>query len=158
LTQRVVCSKGEALALLAQGCATRSTGATAQNEASSRSHAVFRLTLAVDGRRESRLSFVDLAGSESSGRAETAGERRAEGVSINRGLTALGRCVTAMCRGDKHVPFRDSSLTKVLRGCLTGGVTALIACVSPSESDLRETVSTLRYADSVKRMQRPTGN
>ncbi len=103
-----------------------------------------------------RLSFVDLAGSESTARAETNGERRQEGVSINRGLSTLGRCVAAICKRDKHIPFRDSSLTKVLRESLTGGgITSLIACVSPTEADLRETVSTLRYADSVKSMQKP---
>ena len=60
-----------------------------------------------------RLSLVDLAGSESTGRAETNGERRTEGVNINKGLSVLGRCVGAICRKEKHIPFRDSNLTKV---------------------------------------------
>ncbi len=149
----------ETLQLLHQGSATRSTGATAQNETSSRSHAVFRLTVErPHGGRSTRLSFVDLAGSESTARAETDGERRQEGVSINRGLTTLGRCVAAIRRRDRHIPFRDSSLTKILRDSLTGsGITAMIACISPAEADLRETISTLRYADAAKGMQKPKG-
>ncbi len=113
-------SSEEVLALLAQGSSTRSTGATAQNETSSRSHAVFRLTLERQAAHHptapsvpARLSFVDLAGSESTARAETDGMRRKEGVSINKGLSVLGRCVTAICKKEKHIPFRDASLTKV---------------------------------------------
>ena len=112
-------SAEEVLDLLVQGSSTRSTGATALNETSSRSHAVFRLTLE-RRRREGeadgsscRLSFVDLAGSESTERAETDGARRREGVSINVGLSVLGRCVGAICKKERHIPFRDSSLTKV---------------------------------------------
>ena len=161
LTQRVVCGVSEALDLLRQGSSTRSTGATAQNETSSRSHAVFRVNVERPGSSVSpitRFNFVDLAGSESTARAETDGERRQEGVCINKGLSTLGRCVGAICRKEKHVPFRDSCLTKVLRECLVGGgVTAMVACVSPAEEDLRETISTLRYADSVKGMQKPKG-
>ena len=54
------------------------------------------------------------------------------------------------------MPFRDSLLTKVLREYLTGrGLTTMIACISPAEADLKETVSTLRYADGVKQLQKP---
>ena len=69
LTAKVVGSVEEAMALLNQGCAVRSTGATAQNESSSRSHAIFRLTLFRNNGHndtyEAKMSLVDLAGSES---------------------------------------------------------------------------------------------
>ena len=44
----------------------------------------------------------------------------------------------------------------MLRDCLTGnGTTAMIACISPAADDVKETVNTLRYADFVKRMEKP---
>ena len=67
------------------------------------------------------------------------------------------RCISSICDGDKHIPFRDSILTKVLRDSLVGNEskTIMIACISPAEEDLRETMNTLRYADCVKRMVKP---
>lgn len=146
LIQTVVRTSEEAMAHLERGCLTRSTGATAQNAQSSRSHAIFRLTVSHPGHAgDQKISLVDLAGSESAGKAHTEGERRTEGVNINKSLSVLNRCFTAICDREKHVPFRDSNLTKVLRECLVDtGVTAMIACVSPTELDLRETVNTLR--------------
>ena len=45
---------------------------------------------------------------------------------------------------------------QVLRDCLTGnGYTAMIACISPSVDDIKETSNTLRYADCVKSMEKP---
>lgn len=64
---------------------------------------------------ERRISLVDLAGSESSAASapEFSAERRQEGVNINKGLSVLNRCIAAICNREKHVPFRDSVLTKV---------------------------------------------
>lgn len=158
-----VVSENEAISLLEHGCRTRSTGATAQNANSSRSHAVFRIALArtnpdTGETTESKISLVDLAGSESSAASGGCGhDRRQEGVNINKGLSVLNRCIGAICDKEKYIPFRDSVLTKVLRNCLTGdGMTAMIACVSPTADDVKETVNTLRYADCVKRLEKPT--
>ena len=158
-----VADEAEALELLEKGRRTRSTGATAQNAHSSRSHAVFVVSLEkVDpetGERvENKMSLVDLAGSESSAAsAECGPERLKEGVNINKGLSALNRCFVSICNGDRHVPFRESTLTKVLRDCLMddGGQTTMIACVSSTSADLRATVDTLRYADCVKKLEKP---
>ena len=98
LTQHLVTSEAEAIALLDQGRQTRSTGATSQNAHSSRSHAVLRLSLISQSRdeneevtlRERRISLVDLAGSESAGNSKDE-VRRVEGVNINKGLSVLGR-------------------------------------------------------------------
>ena len=47
-------------------------------------------------------------------------------------------------------------ISQVLRDCLTGnGTTAMIACISPSADDIKETSNTLRYADCVKSMEKP---
>jgi len=154
----------EALELLDKGLKTRSIGSTASNENSSRSHAIFRVTIARmslqndcdEQRKEAKLSLVDLAGSESVKKTKAVGERLAEANNINKGLLALGSCVSDICRNNKHIPFRNSTLTKVLRECLHGeGHTCMIACVSPTEADLSETMNTLRYADRAKSMQKP---
>ena len=47
------------------------------------------------------------------GKSLTNGDRRLEGVNINKGLSVLGHCIAAICHKEKHVPFRDSILTKV---------------------------------------------
>jgi len=97
-----------------------------------------------------------LAGSESVRRTHAIGERLAEANNINKGLLALGNCISDICSGKGHIPFRNSTLTKVLKDSLEGrGWTAMIACVSPSETDLSETLNTLRYADRAKRMRKP---
>jgi len=62
------------------------------------------------------LYQVDLAGSESAAKTHAQGERLFEGNSINKGLLALGNCISAISRKQVHIPFRDSTLTKVLRG------------------------------------------
>ena len=59
---------------------------------------------------------MDLAGSESVRKSEAAGERLTEGNNINKGLLSLGNCISDICRKKVHIPYRDSALTKVLRG------------------------------------------
>ena len=59
---------------------------------------------------------MDLAGSESVRKTEAAGERLREGNNINQGLLSLGKCIADICEKKVHIPYRDSTLTKVLRG------------------------------------------
>ncbi|KAI9505748.1 P-loop containing nucleoside triphosphate hydrolase protein, partial [Coemansia spiralis] len=161
-----------ALSLLVSGSQQRRTGSTNMNEKSSRSHAIYRITLtqtktrtrsssvAADGSADSikeqvkvvsKLHFVDLAGSERLKRTKATAERQREGISINSGLLALGNVISAL--GDPQrsshsfVPYRDSKLTHMLRDSLGGSAqTLLIACVSAAESNLHETINTLKYA------------
>ena len=70
LKQRWTDSLQDALELLEKGLKTRAMGSTASNANSSRSHAIFRVTISrteIDGdeeyKREAKLSLVDLAGS-----------------------------------------------------------------------------------------------
>lgn len=121
LKQHWTYSVKEAMDLLEQGLKTRAIGSTATNENSSRSHAIFRVTIArtdpeTGDRKEAKLSLVDLAGSESVRKSNAVGDRLTEANNINRGLLALGNCISDICARKPHIPFRNSTLTKVLRG------------------------------------------
>lgn len=81
-----------------------------------------------------------------------------EGIDINKGLLVLGNVIHALSsknRGKKaFVPYRDSKLTRLLKGSLGGNhKTLMIACVSPSSSNAVETINTLRYANRAKNIQ-----
>ena len=153
----------DALRAFAAGARNRTTGSTAINDVSSRSHAVFSVLIdleegedSVRGRGRLRTTFalhvVDLAGSERNKVAQASGERFKEAVSINQGLLALGNVISAladMAAGGKprHVPYRDSKLTRMLRDSLGGNSnTVMIACVSCASAAVAETEATLRYA------------
>ncbi|CAF2040444.1 unnamed protein product [Rotaria magnacalcarata] len=101
-----------------------------------------------------KMSLIDLAGSER-GKDTASGDRlqRMEGSEINKSLLALKECIRALGRGDgSHVPFRGSTLTKVLRDSFIGdrSKVCMIAMVSPTHSDVENTMNALRYADRVK--------
>ena len=82
-----------------------------------------------------------------------------EGIDINKGLLALGNVISALSTktssGKKSfVPYRDSKLTRLLKGSLGGNhKTLMIACVSPSSFNAQETVNTLRYAKRAKNIE-----
>ncbi|KAH7915305.1 kinesin-domain-containing protein, partial [Hygrophoropsis aurantiaca] len=109
----------------------------------------------------SKFHFVDLAGSERLKRTAAAGDRIKEGISINSGLLALGNVISAL--GDPsrakshtatHVPYRDSKLTRLLQDSLGGNAhTLMIACVSPTEWNVGETVNTLKYANRARNIK-----
>lgn len=90
------------------------------NSTSSRSHAVFTIYLKTESSerktRESVINLVDLAGSECVRKTGTTGDALAEGKSINESLSAFKRVLAAMSKGAKHIPFRDSLITFILRG------------------------------------------
>ncbi|CAG8480243.1 43032_t:CDS:2 [Gigaspora margarita] len=94
----------------------------------------------------SKFHFVDLAGSE-------------RGISINSGLLALGNVISALgdpnkARHTTHVPYRDSKLTRLLQDSLGGNAqTLMIACVSPIEYNVNETISTLKYANRARNIK-----
>ncbi|CAL1278544.1 unnamed protein product [Larinioides sclopetarius] len=104
-----------------------------------------------------KFHFVDLAGSERLKRTGATGDRQKESICINSGLLALGNVISAL--GDKtkkatHVPYRDSKLTRLLQDSLGGNSrTLMIACVSPSDRDFVETLSTLKYANRAKNIR-----
>ncbi|XP_005097334.1 chromosome-associated kinesin KIF4A isoform X2 [Aplysia californica] len=158
-----VTSFTETMRHLSEGSHGRTTGATAMNNTSSRSHAIF--TLNIDQKKKSdmndycRVKFhmVDLAGSERCKRTQAEGDRFKEGVNINKGLLALGNVISALGdEGEKrnHIPYRDSKLTRILQDSLGGNShTLMIACVSPADSNIEETLNTLRYADRARKIK-----
>ncbi|XP_015780116.1 PREDICTED: chromosome-associated kinesin KIF4A-like [Acropora digitifera] len=148
---------------LEQGSASRATGATAMNSRSSRSHAIFTITMEqkeLQGSelRKAKFHLVDLAGSERVKKTHAQGERFKEGVNINKGLLALGNVISALSdelkKSNSHVPYRDSKLTRLLQDSLGGNSnTLMIACVSPADNNFEETLNTLRYADRARQIK-----
>jgi kinesin family protein 4/21/27 len=176
-------SPADVLRCLRQSSCNRAVGSTEMNAVSSRSHMVCRLTIqqfpsGSDGgsdqslpaskapetssRKEdaepavtSQLTFVDLAGSERLKKTMATGNRKREGIAINKGLFHLGRVINAnaMGKNDPHI-YRVSKLTRLLQNALGGNSkTLFIACVSPAASNTDETLSTLRYANAAKNIQ-----
>ncbi|WAQ97743.1 KIF4-like protein [Mya arenaria] len=165
LKEQSVDSVMEIMALLEQGCSNRTTAATAMNQTSSRSHAIFSLYIEQHNKEDSndfwkvKLQLVDLAGSERIKKTHAEGERLKEGININKGLLCLGNVISVL--GDEsnsnrkpHVPYRDSKLTRILQDSLGGNsYTVMIACVSPADSNMEETLNTLRYADRARKIK-----
>jgi hypothetical protein len=165
LTMVPLKSGEEAMECIELGAQLRSVAATKFNSESSRSHAVFELHISKTYPTEggdmvstSRLSLTDLAGSERSSKVGTSGTSLQEGSNINKSLSTVERCIKALvdtAQGKKVLaPFRDSVLTLYLRDALAGNVlTTMMANVSPVSSNMEETVSTLRFAASAKRIK-----
>ena len=158
---------------LENGSVGRTTGGTKMNAESSRSHAIFTIILEQrhltrEAMRQHRGAYssakfhlVDLAGSERNKRTGAVGSRFKESININSGLLALGNVISALSddqgrkqsgkesetRKHLHVPYRESKLTRLLQDSLGGNSrTCMIACVSPTDSNLDETLNTLKYA------------
>ena len=91
-----------------------------------------------------KLNLVDLAGSEKQKRTGSTGVRLREATKINLSLSALMNVITSLVNGkSKHVPYRDSKLTRLLQDSLGGNVkTCMIANISPSRHDSEESLNT----------------
>uniref|UniRef100_A0A673TXJ2 Kinesin family member 13B n=1 Tax=Suricata suricatta TaxID=37032 RepID=A0A673TXJ2_SURSU len=166
LSKLAVTSYKDIESLMSEGNKSRTVAATNMNEESSRSHAVFKITLThtlydaksgTSGEKVGKLSLVDLAGSERATKTGAAGDRLKEGSNINKSLTTLGLVISALAdqsagkNKNKFVPYRDSVLTWLLKDSLGGNSkTAMVATVSPAADNYDETLSTLRYADRAK--------
>ncbi|PHJ18351.1 kinesin heavy chain [Cystoisospora suis] len=155
-TEVPISSMKEALGVVQAGFANRALGTTLSNEKSSRSHAIFQLTVRRDSMRDcttkmSQLFLVDLAGSERVAKADSSGERLREAQNINRSLLALGNVISAVPSGGgskKHIPYRESKLTRLLQHSFGGNsFTVVLLCCSPHSFNVRETLSTLRFGD-----------
>lgn len=157
LTEKVVDSVDEVLKIIQHGNSTRTSGQTAANSNSSRSHAVFQIVLRPPGssRIHGKFSFIDLAGNERGADTTSANRQtRMEGAEINKSLLALKECIRALGRQSAHLPFRVSKLTQVLRDSFIGekSKTCMIAMISPGLSSCEHTLNTLRYANRVKEL------
>ncbi|KAI6652205.1 Osmotic avoidance abnormal protein 3-like [Oopsacas minuta] len=144
--------------LMDQGGKNRSVGATLMNPDSSRSHSIFAVVVEIaddTGVRSGKLNLVDLAGSERQSKTGSTGERFREATRINLSLSALGNVISALVDGkSKHIPYRDSKLTRLLQSSLGGNTkTLMVACISPADNNYEETLSTLRYANRAKNIK-----
>ena len=164
LTQVITKSIPEIEKAMDAGNKNRKTGETAMNKQSSRSHSIFTIYVEnsvedPDGGepkiRAGKLNLVDLAGSERQSKTKAEGARLKEAQKINLSLSALGNVISALVDGkSKHIPYRDSKLTRLLQDSLGGNTkTAMVAAVSPADYNYDETLSTLRYANRAKQIK-----
>ena len=157
--------------LMEEGTAARTIGATNMNASSSRSHSIFEIVITQEftdpatkqtSEKQSRVVLIDLAGSERAGSTGATGTRLKEGAQINKSLSALGQCIRSLADAAasksgqldlKKVPFRNSVLTMLLKNSLAGNSkTTMLAAVSPADVNYSESLSTLRYAQSAKKI------
>jgi len=155
------------------GAKARVVAATNMNDTSSRSHCVFTFEIVRSRMREdgtisqlrAKLNLVDLAGSERQKKTGATGQTLKDGSAINKSLTNLALVISKLAvvsrtkrkgfqTGAVFVPFRNSKLTYVLMGSLSGNSkTVMVAALSPAASNHADTLSTLRFAQSVKKVQ-----
>nr|WNS50088.1 centromere-associated protein E-like protein [Halisarca dujardinii] len=157
LTEHSIVDCNEAVKYIWEGQEVRSVAETAMNERSSRSHAIYRLTLeskAVDGDmvKVSVLNLVDLAGNEKAHNTNDP-QRFKEGVRINLSLLHLGIVIAKLSDGESgSYIFRDSKLTRILQNSLGGNAkTAVLCTISPFVSE--ETMNTLKFAGRAMRIE-----
>jgi len=162
LSRQRVSSEAEVLAALRRGTENRRTAATNLNEHSSRSHLILsvfvaarnKMNLMNGAQSESVLNLIDSAGSERNKKSEAKGDTFREAVAINQSLSTLGDVMAAKFRKAKHIPYRRSILTFLLKNSLEKDCkTAMIVCVSPIDRDVSETSCSLKFAARVKKVE-----
>ncbi|KAL0221255.1 hypothetical protein RCL1_001109 [Eukaryota sp. TZLM3-RCL] len=163
LKEETVTTAEDLLNLLRRGTNRRTTAETNMNKSSSRSHSIF--TIRIESSEEyddgcqrikvAKLNLVDLAGSERQSKTGATGVRLLEASKINKSLLTLGYVIKSLVEGTaRHVPYRDSKLTRLLQDSLGGNAkTVMIATVGPAQWNYDESLSTLRYANSAKQIK-----
>ncbi|KAL7421545.1 tubulin-dependent ATPase kip3 [Cryptotrichosporon argae] len=166
-------SAEEVMELVLRGNERRSTSYTASNAVSSRSHSILQVYVGRESRQQvvdasgklaspsttAVLSIIDLAGSERAAATSNMGQRQIEGAKINKSLLALNGVMAALSlpqRGSarRHVNFRDSKLTRLLKFSLQGNCrTVVIVCISPSSAHIEESNNTLTWASRASKVQ-----
>lgn len=145
--------------VLAHAQRKRSVGKTKLNDKSSRSHSIFSLTVHGVNRKAQKevrgtLHLCDLAGSERVRKSKVAGMAMKEAQAINKSLSQLSTVMQSIKRKEKHVPFRDSKLTRLLQECLNNsGKTIFMINVSPAVTSLQETHNSLVFARTVSQCE-----
>lgn len=155
LAQEYVACEEDVVQLLRAGSRLRAVAATRLNQHSSRSHVIFSLTCEQkldDGTEKlAKLNLVDLAGSEKVAKSNSSGVTLEEAKKINLSLSALGNVINALASRTRHVPYRNSKLTRILQETLGGNFkTALVVTCSPLTMHNDETLSSLNFATRAK--------
>jgi len=159
LTKRPVTTIDDVLQVLADGDKNRSVSSTSMNSASSRSHLIFMIyvettNVLTGSTSDSMLTLVDLAGSERVAKSEVKGDGLKEAAAINKSLSALGMVFGALGKKSPHIPYKNSALTHVLSDSLGGQAKcAMFINCSPLESNLPETISSLRFAENIGKIE-----
>ncbi|KAF9348943.1 hypothetical protein BGX26_012701 [Mortierella sp. AD094] len=168
--EQQVNSAQELLDRLQNGSSRRKTAATYKSPASSRSHAIFSVSLRqqrsekIEGSQglgcrspknlTSKLHFVDLAGSQRLKITRAEGGHAKEDISTISEFPSLGNVISALgdeSRESSHLPYCDSRLTNLLQNSLCGSsFTLILACVSGANVDIKETTSTLLFANRAR--------
>lgn len=160
-------SAADALALLEIAGRDKHVASTLMNRTSSRSHSLALVYVTIINKvhqstTRAQLVMVDLAGSERVSRTGAVGDRLKEASSINLSLSCLGSVINKLTEVSKlpsstggttassgplvHIPYRDSSLTRILSESLGGdSVTSVIICVSPFVIDSSESLSSIQF-------------
>lgn len=165
ITELIPESPESVLEYIQEGNLRRTMSPTEANAVSSRSHAVLQINVTQKPRTASMteqttsasLNIIDLAGSERASATRNNGARMKEGANINKSLLALGNCINALCQSGgviKHVPYRNSKLTRLLKFSLGGNCkTVMVVCISPSSTHYEETHNALKYANQAKNIR-----
>ncbi|XP_065819584.1 centromere-associated protein E isoform X1 [Labrus bergylta] len=167
LTEELVTNPSQALSWIRKGEKNRHYGKTKMNQRSSRSHTIFRMILESRERSDpasgenadgaiivSHLNLVDLAGSERASQTGAEGARFKEGCNINRSLFTLGQVIKKLTDESQKgfTNYRDSKLTRILQNSLGGNAKTVIICTITPVT-LEETLSTLQFASTAKKMK-----
>lgn len=166
-TTITVKSLDDVLAIMKKGQMNRTVASTNMNRESSRSHAIFTAyikitTVDVNNQKNiksSKLNVVDLAGSERVKDTQAAGQRLKEACKINQSLTFLGRVINFLAESESkrsggYINYRESKLTHLLKDSLGGNSKTLIICtLNPNQMAIRETISTLKFAERAKKIK-----
>lgn len=153
----------DCIRLFNEGTIRRQVASTDLNDQSSRSHSLFMITIEqYDFEQDpttpvimtSKINVVDLAGSEKLSKTNATGDTAKEGCQINLSLSALATVIDTIVKGGKHIPYRSSSLTMLLKDSLGGNAkTVMFANIGPSDKNVSESISTLRFADRAKQIE-----
>ncbi|NXB11191.1 KIF9 protein, partial [Cnemophilus loriae] len=146
----------EALQLLFEaGETNRVVAEHSLNKNSSRSHCIFTMYIECRSRDytnhkclKSKITLIDLAGSERLSKTGSEGQVRIEASYINKSLSFLEQLVIALADPKReHIPFRQSKLTHVLKDSLGGNCnTVLVTNIYGEAEHVEETLSSLRFA------------
>ena len=169
LSEWIVTNPKDVKKLIKKGSGNRATAFTNINDISSRSHAAFIITVEqlikskvgknqIQSCRIGKLNLIDLAGSERLKITNARGQRLEECKKINQSLSSLGKVISCLAdkglKPKKHIPYRDSKLTRLLEDSLGGNcITTFIAMISPCVISFNESLSTLKFAKRAKKIK-----